>query len=74
MQQKVPTAKMRLEMLKNISRLEISDSLNERILTTMEATEDTWEAKEAEAARWVERLKDCRNAADVRRLLDKMGL
>ena len=65
MQQKKPTVEMRGAFINLCSKLNLSASTAKKITSTFTNSEDSWEAKEALAAKWVSVLSSCENEEEV---------
>lgn len=72
---KVSYAGMRCDMVRAIAKLKLQNSTVRRITSTFEKlrSQDS-ENLEMLATRWIDRLKDCNNDADVQDMLDRMDL
>ena len=72
---KEPSAKMRLKMSTKFTELKLSSSTAWRICHTFTFLEGKdHSAREALAAKWVEKLDTCETEKDVQKMLDEMGL
>ena len=72
---KAPSGKMRLALSRTITRMKLSFPIAKKIsqtFTTLAPADH--EARESLAAMWVRKLETCETEADVKKMLDEMGL